>query len=157
MQRYAGDAEVVRYMAWGPNDAEDTRAFLEGAHFGATSEPRKSFQLAVILPGDDVLIGGVGLESRDDKCRDYEVGYCFAPEFWGGGYARDAVRGLTAFAFDELEASRVHARVVVENAASARLLEGLSFRIDEYLERDCQLDGEWYDSRVYITTPDDWR
>lgn len=156
MHRYSSDPEVVRYLSWGPNQTEDTQRFLAAAQAAATSEPRCSFHLAVVLQKEDFLIGGVGLESRNRRNDDYELGYCFAPEVWGTGYAREAISGIVDFGFESLTARRLHARIHPENSASMRLLEGLGFQQEGVLERDYQIDGCWCDSLLYATDAEAW-
>ncbi len=43
VHRYAADPEVTRFMSWGPNDAAETRAFLERAEAGSacSASPRE--------------------------------------------------------------------------------------------------------------------
>lgn len=122
---YATDAEVVRYMPWGPNTPADTRAFLERAAAGATARPRHAFELAVVEAAKGTVVGGVGL--LGDGVQGM-LGYCLARSAWGRGYATEAARALVAFAFAELGLQRVWARCDLENAASLRVLAKAGLR-----------------------------
>jgi RimJ/RimL family protein N-acetyltransferase len=60
------------------------------------------------------------------------VGYVIAPEAWGRGFATEIATASVAHAFDQLDATQVHASVLSTNHASRRVLEksGLSVRTE---------------------------
>ena len=53
VHEYGSDAEVARYMPWGPNTEEDTRAFIARAIASRSEEPRTKFELAVTIARAD--------------------------------------------------------------------------------------------------------
>jgi RimJ/RimL family protein N-acetyltransferase len=55
------------------------------------------------------------------------LGYWIGRPHWGRGYATEAVRALTRFAFDSFPAEIVGAGVFSDNPASRRVLEKLGF------------------------------
>jgi RimJ/RimL family protein N-acetyltransferase len=46
---FATDLAVVRYVEWGPNTPEETRAFLREARASADVSPRRRYALAVVV------------------------------------------------------------------------------------------------------------
>ncbi|MFZ2109738.1 MAG: GNAT family protein, partial [Roseiarcus sp.] len=54
--------------------------------------------------------------------------YALAPEFWGNGYASEAVAAMLEAAFSLTRAIAINASVRVENPASRRVLEKARFR-----------------------------
>jgi 8-oxo-dGTP diphosphatase len=73
---------------------------------------------------DDRCVGAIGLQTAQAAA---EIGYWLGREFWGSGYATEGVAAVLNFARSTLSVRRVEARVFVENAASARVLEKLGF------------------------------
>lgn len=61
VHRYASDAEVARYMDWGPNSLVEAQAFLTRAEAQARENPRTQYELAVIELQSRQLVGGAGL------------------------------------------------------------------------------------------------
>lgn len=81
--------------------------------------------------GDGRLIGVAGFRLYEGPS-DPQLLYALAPGTTGQGYAREMVGAVVEMAFD-LGATRVVATVDEPNVASARLLEGLGFRVVSHL------------------------
>jgi RimJ/RimL family protein N-acetyltransferase len=75
--------------------------------------------------GQPVGIGGVRPTGETGVG---EIGYVFLPEWWGMGYATEAVGAWTRWAFDELNLIRLVAEGV-ENPASVRALEKAGYKV----------------------------
>lgn len=56
-----------------------------------------------------------------------EIGYGFLPEFWGRGYATEAVRAMTQWASQQPGVKQIEAETEPGNAASQRVLEKAGF------------------------------
>jgi RimJ/RimL family protein N-acetyltransferase len=156
VQRYAGDPEVTRFLSWGPNDAETTRVFLAHTLELARAEPRSEFGLLVEERARGAVIGGCGLHPTA-RLREWELGYVFARDAWGRGFATETVRALCRFGFEALGAHRLRAGVFPGNAASAHVLEKLGFTREGQLRRTIFVRGAWHDEQVYALLEDDRR
>ena len=150
---YATDMEVVRYMEWGPNSTEETRAFLTRAQSQASVDPRTTYELAVVEISTGRLVGGIGLHSQGLQSM---LGYCFARSVWGQGYASEAAQLVVGFAFKSLRAHRLWARCDAENSASLRVLEKLGMRREGRLRHECQIRGVWRDTVVCAILNEEW-
>lgn len=73
---------------------------------------------------DGAAVGICGLVKRD-ALPHFDLGFAFLPEHRGRGYAVEAGRAVLQDARDRLGCERVLAVTTPENAASARVLEGL--------------------------------
>jgi 8-oxo-dGTP diphosphatase len=81
-----------------------------------------SFNLAITRKSDGQLMGCIGL-IRTPGADEAELGYWLGREFWGYGYATEAVRRLIDHAFSALGLKRILASAVPTNEASHRVLE----------------------------------
>ena len=70
------------------------------------------------------FIGLVTLDKHRDG-EDTEISFELLPEWWGQGYATEAVRAVIDYALKDLELPRVIAETQAANIASRRLLERL--------------------------------
>lgn len=155
---YARRPEVARYMPWGPNSEDDTRAFVGRALAAAAPDgPRLDFELAVVECEGGRLVGGCGLSLQAPAHRRGFVGYCLHPEVWGRGYATEATAALLAMAFADLGLHRVVATCDAGNAASARVLEKSGFRREGCLRHDAWRRGQWRDTLLFGLLEDQWR
>lgn len=149
VQAYAGDAEVVRYLDWGPNAPDDTAGFLALARATRGAAPRTAYHLAIALKAADRLIGGCRIEIRSAANGSGDLGYVLDRRHWGHGYATEAMRALVDFGFGPLALHRIWATCDVDNLASARVLEKLGMRREGHLRQNARRRGEWRDSYLY--------
>ena len=73
---------------------------------------------------DGRFLGETSVFRQTDR---WMLGYWIAVDAWGRGLATEAARALVDLVFDVLEAEHVWAGTVVENPASARVLQKLGF------------------------------
>lgn len=103
--------------------------------------------LAVIENASGNLIGYCGLFHIPDVNGrpEIEIGYRFARESWGRGYATEAVLAVRDWAFDSLGLTRLVAMIDPNNTASIRVAEKAGM---EY-EQDVVFEGYTHPDRVY--------
>ncbi|MBW8847715.1 MAG: GNAT family N-acetyltransferase [Burkholderiales bacterium] len=96
------------------------------------------------------LLGGTGLHRIDWTVRRFEIGYWIRPEALGQGHVSEAVRLLTALAFDQLAARRVEIRCDPRNLKSAAVARRCGFELEGVLRNDTLgVDGAARDTAIY--------
>jgi [ribosomal protein S5]-alanine N-acetyltransferase len=148
----SSDPTVTRYTGWGPNEPQDTRAFLDEA--SRSRHGPDVFSWAVTL-ADGTGIGSAGVEVTSREHRRASFGYVLDPRHWGRGYATEVAKGLVAFAHTTLEAHRVEATCDPDNAASGRVLEKAGLRLEGRLRGHLLVRGSWRDSLLYAVLRSD--
>lgn len=159
--RYYMDADVCRYLTVGPVDEAGMAARMERL-VAATApvEPDDVLGLAVVLGGR--VIGDVMLRLKTRTSPEHppsvgEIGWVFAPEVRGRGYATEAARGLVDLAFGHYGLHRVFALLDPRNVASARVCERLGMTKEAHLRRDWpEADGTWTDTAIYGLLREEW-
>ena len=135
---FRSDAEVARFVDFGPETPEQSRAWLEDAIHHNRARPRRAYSLAIVRRADARVIGSIGFgeSSRYPAgTGEYGVGYALARDAWGQGYAAEALRAAIDHCFGALGARRVSAWCWAENAASARVMEKAGMRFARRSER----------------------
>src|SRR5688572_14444540 len=112
--------DVNRYLMSIPARVDDSLAYVRRIMADADKMPRRVYDFAVTLRGDDTLVGRCGMHSDDDP-RSAMIWYTLDPAVHGQGYATEAARALVAFAFEELKLHRVWADVDPRNPPSLRV------------------------------------
>ena len=74
------------------------------------------------------LVGEVGLMLFEGHGPEIEIGWCFAPDAWGRGLAREAAAKWLQIGFDELGFDRIIAVILPSNERSIRLATSLGMR-----------------------------
>lgn len=90
---------------------------------------------AVILKSSDEMIGQAGLSMQPYKDSEVlEIGYLLKESFWHCGYAKEAALGCKKYAFEQLNADKVHSIIKADNATSIKVAESLSMnKEDEFI------------------------
>lgn len=115
----------------------------------ATQEQGRPVNFA-IRDENDYFIGGCGFHDfQIGQSHRAEIGYYLAKPYWGRGIMTAVVRGMCAFAFAELNLSKIAAHVFAPNLASARVLEKCGFEQEGYLRKHFLKDGQLLDVRLF--------
>ena len=96
------------------------------------------------------LLGGTGLHRLDWTVRRFELGYWIRPDAAGQGHVSEAVRLLTALAFDRLAARRVEIRCDTRNLKSRAVATRCGFELEGVLRHESlDINGQPRDAAVY--------
>ncbi|MBA2345697.1 MAG: GNAT family N-acetyltransferase [Rubrobacter sp.] len=117
---------------------------------------RSDLRMHLFLKGTDTLVGSSGLHRIDWSVPRVEIGYWCRTSFTGQGYITEAVRGITAFAFDSLGAGRVEIRCDSLNHSSVRVAERAGFRVEGELRNfERSPDGGLKNTLVFAMLPEE--
>ncbi|MDQ3804118.1 MAG: GNAT family N-acetyltransferase [Acidobacteriota bacterium] len=124
------DAEVMRYIGDGRAwvGVERAREWL-ARNLDAYAEHGFG-GWAVVEKVGGRLVGSCGLNPPREGMSEVELGYLFARDCWGKGYATEAAGACLRHGFDELKLEEVVARVTPEHTPSRRVLEKLGFEFE---------------------------
>jgi ribosomal-protein-alanine N-acetyltransferase len=115
-----------------------------------------AFVFGVFSKDPDELVGGIALRNvARGAWQNATLGYWIDHEHNGKGYATEAVKLATRFAFDTAHLHRVQAGTLLHNIASQRVLEKAGFRFEGVSLRYLNIDGRWADHRMYAITVED--
>jgi RimJ/RimL family protein N-acetyltransferase len=133
---------------------DDARLYVSGA---AHDWSRRRDLFFGLFDRAGRYLGNTGLHNIDWSLRSFEIGYWLRDGVEGHGYAQEAVRRLTHFAFDDLQANRVEIRCDPRNERSRRVAERLGFVFEGCLRNSRQDPaGGPRDTLVYALVPGDW-
>ena len=103
----------------------------------------------------EALIGAISLQLSMPHSHG-ELGYWISVGSWGQGYATEAARALTAYAFTTLALHRVQGRHFARNAASGCVLQKLGMQF-EGIHRDAYSQwNRFEDVAVYAILAQEW-
>ncbi|GHE95236.1 N-acetyltransferase [Aliiroseovarius zhejiangensis] len=94
------------------------------------------------------LVGAMGIMSRDEA--GPEMGYMFAPEHWGRGFATEMGQKLITHVWAQYDWDVVRATAFFDNPASARVLTKLGFVETEPTSGRCVARGGDFPLRSFI-------
>ena len=116
----------------------------------------EAYPFLLFREGDDRLLGGLTLgQVRRGVAQAATLGYWMGAPHAGRGYMARAVRATAGFAFATLRLHRIEAACLPENAASARVLEGVGFQREGFARAYLRINGEWRDHVLYAMVETD--
>jgi ribosomal-protein-serine acetyltransferase len=118
---------------------------------------RKEIGMGIFDRSNGRVLGGSGFQVHDYDVPAFEIGYWLRQSVEGRGYMSEAVRTLTTFLFDGLDAQRVMIRCDARNVRSKAIPERLGYRFEGCLRRDSiDAAGSVRDTLVYAMIPEDF-
>ena len=133
------DADVVRYIENLYENREEEIRFTKDY----ISNQYRFYEYGMWIvesANTNEIIGRAGIFDRADE--EYkEIGFVFAKEYWGRGYATETLKAIIKYAHEEFEVDTLIAHVMSENVWSKRLLESLGF----VYEKDTVVEGNLFE------------
>ncbi len=137
------DPEVVRWtearhQRW---STEQVIAYVRSHDHHAT------FLFGIFLKGNGQHIGNIRLFNIHPVHKRAELSFLiFDKSQWSKGYATEAVRAVTHYAFETLKLHRIHADYYALNVGSARVFEKSGYEIEGVFKEHMVVDGSYMDS-----------
>ena len=154
---YRADPDVARYQGWESCTKGEAVAFIEAQLARAPFEPGRWTQVAVELAAEGTLVGDCAVRMESPVARQAELGFTFAREHQGRGFATEAVSHLLGYAFEQLRLHRVFAVADARNLRALALAERVGMR-REGAFRDAEwFKGEWTTTVLYALLETDLR
>lgn len=149
--------DVARYLYDAPHSrarSAETLARIAVAPFVGEGD---ALVLAVERQEDGRLLGETVLKWASQHAMQAEVGYIFAPESAGRGYATEAARAMLQLGFAVYGFHRIFARCDARNAGSIAVLRRLGMRQEAHLIQNDRFDGVWGDELIFALLREEWR
>ena len=134
-----------------PYTLADARAFIQSV---AGARPTMLFAMEV----DGEAVGGIGFFPGADVERfSAEVGYWLAEPYWGRGITTEAIRLVSAYAFETCNMLRLFALPFADNGRSIRVLEKAGYTRDAVLRSSSVKFGQVRDQALYSIVNPLWK
>ena len=141
----------VNRFVGGPPPPLDEYLRTSGERWEAHRAEHGFCMWAALRRDDGALLGRCGpVVQRIDGQGEVEIGYLFAEEHWGHGYAAEAARATRDWAFRTLDVPHVISPILPENGPSVRVAERNGMRVWK------MADFRGHRVRVYRVTREEW-
>ena len=149
--RWFEDTEVTRYLTlrFPPSPKMEEEWFDRAA--------RSDSDILWAITVEEKLIGTLGIHAIDWPNRRAATGTLLGEKSeWRKGYASEAVRLRTRFAFIELGLEKLTTKVFLENTGSRRALEKAGYKQFGLTRRDEFRHGKWHDMWLAEVLREEW-
>lgn len=145
---FASNVDVARFIGWKlMKSLDETRKHVE--NMIGQEKAKTHLYATVVLRSTCKIIGTVMIFNFDHSANHAEIGYVFHQNYWGCGYATEAVAMMCNFSFNVLNLHKLHARVADANFASIRVLEKNGFELEGMLKDYYFIDDTYYSNLIF--------
>ena len=137
-----------------PEPAPDgfAQGWYERYEQGRETRSKEAFAIA----GDDGALLGLALAPTiDDEAAEAELGYIVAAHARGRGVASEALRQLTAWAFERRGIERAYLLIDIDNPASSTVAERAGYRLEGVMRGTYLKQGRRGDTQLWARLPGD--
>lgn len=153
------DLEFIYKMSKHPKvyeyeeDKEPTHKEIYNKFYGRISkmehERDEYYSLLIIIQDTKETIGEIHFHLDNKKTRCWELGYSLHPEYWGNGYATEAVKLAIQFMFENANAHKIIGCCNGKNLKSAKCMERSGMLQEGCIREARSLRGKWCDELVF--------
>ena len=147
-ERIGSDGEVSRFMLFEPHqDIGESLQAIEKVL--ARYEEGGCYCWAIALKEDDSIIGRFDLLRFDEEQESCSFAYMLGEQWWGRGYAAEAMKAVFEFADRELEVRKITADHMAPNAASGAVMRKAGMVQTGVIPGKYEKHGQVYDAVCY--------
>jgi ribosomal-protein-alanine N-acetyltransferase len=122
------------------------------AYFDARFDSNTGIRWAIRHKLSGEFLGTCGFTNWNEFDHSAVVGYELSKDYWGKGYATEAVGAIISFIFAEsfhFYVHRVEALILPSNKPSETLVKGLGFRLEGTLRGKCYWNNDFHDMNMF--------
>lgn len=155
---WGADAEVVRFLCWGPRDVADSAEYLARMITSQRATPRFVWEVGIEERSSGRLVGACDLtiDPAGTGSDVGDLGFLVVRDIRGRGVAREAARAMVCAGFESLGLARIVATCDPENTASGRVLAHAGLQRTGVRERHRFAKGRWRTSWAWALERAEW-
>ena len=154
--RFAGSEAVTKYMFWKPHaSVNESLSSIEKTL--SRYEMGNCWRWGIALQETEELIGIIDLLGIDETTKSCTFAYMIAEEFWGRGYATEALRAVLNFAFGQLKLETVWGEHFGPNGGSGAVMRKVGMKYTGTEPGKYEKNGVHYDVPQYRITREEWK
>lgn len=135
VQRLAGNPLIAAASTAIPHPYPDGLAEQWIATHAQSFDTMQSVVFAVTRKDDGELLGAISLLDITLEHQRAEMGYWINVDHWSQGYCTEAAKALMVFARDMIGTTRIVARCLARNRASAKVIEKCGLLLEGHLPK----------------------
>ena len=142
------DEQVMKYVGRPrPHSPEELKPLFEKMETGINENTDIAWVIALKSTGE--FLGSIGFWRNDPENFRGEIGYMLQSEYFGKGYATEALHAALNYGFSEMKLNTVLAITDPENTFSQKILLKAGFLKEGHIREDFFFEGKFYDSAMY--------
>ena len=156
LYEYCKSPISAKYADWEPHeDISVTKQYV--AWLLNSEKHSKYFTWCIEEKESGKVIGTCSFTSMDKDFKIAEIGYGILNNYWGNGYATEAVGAIMDYGFCTVGLVRIFARIIKGNIASVKVAKKLNMECEGFLRKGAWCKGKGKDIYIYAITDDKYK
>ncbi len=144
---YASDAEVTRYLRWGPHQTlSETENYVKQVL--ADHRTGRDGPWFIEYKQNSKVIGSIHLMGISTQHHKAEVGFALSKDYWNRGLMTEALQTVLEYSF-RVGLNRIEGLCINDNRAAARVMEKLGMKKEGELRQYLFQKGAFWNFCVY--------
>ena len=153
---FAGSETVTKYMFWKPHrDVRESVASIEKTL--SRYAQGNCWRWGIALKETDQLVGIIDLLGINENEGSCTFAYMIAEDYWGRGFATEALTAVLGFAFERLGLETVWGEHFGPNGASGAVMRRAGMQYTGTEPGKYEKNGEFFDVPQYRITREQFR
>jgi ribosomal-protein-alanine N-acetyltransferase len=149
------DPDVFRYAGRSEETSLESARHMLNILFKRHQE-QTMLSWAIVLKENLRFIGRFQMEEWSDENHRAAVGYLLGKQYWGKGYATEALRAVITYLFEQTTVNRIDTFAWSENIASTRVMEKAGMRFEGLARQKRFAKGAFRDLKSYSILREDF-
>ena len=153
---FSSDIEVAHHMTWEANrNKEETlnnfvNVVIEGYKRGQSAD------WAIVHKGSNKVIGTCAFVDWSNQHSKAEVGYVLNKNYWGYGFATEALSELIKFGFECISLNRIEGGCDIDNIGSENVMLKVGMKFEGILRKNEFIKGKFRDTKIFAILKEDF-
>ena len=153
---YASETEIAKYVVWYPHTSKfESLEFLNNVVEAYLKN--KPAPWAIELNENSKVIGSIGFNNFYKEDSKAEIGFALSKEYWGKGITLEALTAIIYYGFHTLKLNRIEAHCMIENKASARVMEKAGMKYEGTFREFTKIKGRFITAKFFAILKSDWK
>ncbi len=148
--------EIALYQGFNVMEKAACKAFIAKYSAKTLGSPGEWVQYAIAWNDSDEIVGDCAIRHKSPDTRIAEIGMSISPTHQKKGIAKEAMKGIVDWLFNEKEIHRIEEITDAENLAAVQLLESLGFRQEGHFIENIWFNGKWGSEYQYAILRSEW-
>ena len=153
------------FFKWASDYDDEADRFCDEIHFPSSYDsmmarveslskrgPHNDEFMWIIDNKEGISVGCINTFSCNKRAGTFKYGLGISRDYWGNGYAKDAIKIVLKYYFRELRYQKVTVFIYSFNDRSIKLHESLGFKYEGRIRRAIYTNGDYYDEIIYGMT-----
>ncbi len=146
---FSSDPEVANHMTWEVNKSKEETFNNFVSVVIENYEKGQSGDLAIVHKESSKVIGTCSFIEWSNEHRNAEVGYVLNRNYWGMGFATEAIIELIKFGFETIQLKRIQGRCDIDNFGSEKVMLKAGMCYEGTLRQNEFIKGEFKDTKIF--------